>query len=552
MTNKEIANTFQFLANIMELHNENPFKIRSYSSAYITLRKYPTPLSELSLEELSSIKGIGKAISEKTIELLQTGQMAALNKYLDMTPIGVQEMLKIKGFGPKKIKVIWKEMGVESVGELLYACNENRLVELKGFGAKTQEDLRQKLEYFQKSSGKFRYADLEQEAALIEKFIEEKLPNAKVGLAGAMRRRCNVVDKLEFVIGADAAPDDLFNDEKLILQKQENNSYVAKTDQEVLVWLHHCQLGEFGSKLFRHSASKEFMDAFISVNPGIDFKGIAEESAVFEKAGIPFIEPELREQDWALNLAKKNELPKLIEIEDIKGVVHSHSTYSDGINTLREMAEYSKNAGYEYLVISDHSKAAFYANGLKEDRLETQWTEIDQLNEVLKPFKIFKSIECDILNDGSLDYSDETQSNFDLVIASVHTNLKMDEEKANARLIAAIENPYTRILGHPTSRLLLSRLGYPLDHQKIIDACAENKVAIELNANPYRLDIDWTWIPYALEKGVLISINPDAHSVAGINDIRFGVFSARKGGLPAKNCLTCFSLPEFEQWVNSK
>ncbi len=552
MTNKEIANAFQFLAKIMELHGENPFKIRSYSNAYLTFRKYPDPLSELALEELAGIKGIGKAISEKTKELLETGQIATLNKYLDMTPPGVQEMLKIKGFGPKKVKVIWKDLGVDTVGELLYACNENRLVELKGFGQKTQEDLRQKLEYFQKSKGKYRFADLEQEANAILDFIKMKLPEAKTSLAGAIRRRCNIVENIEVVVGAGGGMEALFQSEKLTLTKQDGNIFHARTEGETNVIIYQCQPAEFGSKLFRYSASEEFMNAFINHSKGVDFKGISDENGIFEKAALPYLEPELREQKWAMELAKNGNVPTLLEVSDVNGVVHSHSTYSDGLNTLREMAVYAQKAGYQYLAISDHSKAAFYANGLKEDRLEQQWTEVDQLNAELAPFKIFKSIECDILANGNLDYDDETLSKFDFVIASVHSNLKMDEEKATNRTLKAIENPHTRILGHPTGRLLLSRLGYPLDHPKIIDACAANGVAIELNANPYRLDLDWSWIPYALEKGVLISVNPDAHSTAGINDIRYGVFSARKGGLPKEKCLTCFDLEKFEKWVENK
>lgn len=549
MTNKEIANTFQFLGNIMELHDENPFKIRSYSSAYITLRKFPTPLADLSLEELAAIKGIGKAISEKTRELVETGSMQALQKYLDKTPPGIQDMLRVKGFGPKKIKAVWKELGVETIGELLYACNENRLVELKGFGQKTQEDLRQKLEYFQKSAGKYRYADVDQEANAVIDFIKKTLPEALVSSAGALRRKSNIVEKIEVVVGCDEGIESLFDQEYLVLLKQSDHTFLAKTEHETSVVIYQCQKGEFGSKLFRYSAGEAFLQAFLKKTEGTDFKGFSDESQIFTKANLSFIEPELREQEWALDLASNNALPSLVEVDDIKGVVHAHSTYSDGLNTLREMAEHSKKLGYQYLAISDHSKAAFYANGLKEDRLEEQWAEIDLLNQELAPFKIFKSIECDILADGRLDYDDAILSRFDLVIASVHSNLKMDEEKATTRILQAIENPHTRILGHPTGRLLLSRLGYPLDHQKIIDACAEHNVAIELNANPYRLDLDWTWIPYALEKGVLISINPDAHSTGGINDIRFGVFSARKGGLAADKCLTCFDLEQFDNWV---
>lgn len=229
-------------------------------------------------------------------------------------------------------------------------------------------------------------------------------------------------------------------------------------------------------------------------------------------------------------------MPILIEETDIKGVIHSHTTYSDGLHTLREMAEYSKSLGFEYIVITDHSKSAFYANGLKPERVLAQMEEIDALNAELAPFKIYKGIESDILGDGSLDYEEDILKQFDVIIASVHSNLKMDKEKATTRLINAIKNPYTTILGHPTGRLLLSREGYPIDHMAIIDACAEHQVAIELNANPYRLDLDYEWIPYAMEKGVKISINPDAHSKEGIHDIRYGVLAARKGGLTKEMC----------------
>lgn len=549
MTNKEIARTFQYLGNIMELHGENPYKIRSYQNAYIQLRKQPKPLEEMELAEIETLKGIGKAISTKIRELVDTGSMEALRKYEEMTPDGIREMLQIKGFGPKKIKVIWKEMEVETIGELLYACNENRLVELKGFGQKTQEDLRQKLEYFQKSKHKFHYAALEKEANDLIEALREKLSEAKIELTGAMRRRCNIVEGIEILIGADTDINSIFEGGILTKTTEEGNFILAKSQNEYPVKIYHCPSSDFGSKQFRYTAAQPFLDAFIKANDGVDFKNFEQEEAIFEKAGIPVILPELRESDWALDLAKQNKLPQLVEASDIKGIIHNHTTYSDGLNTLREMAEYTKSLGYEYLVISDHSKAAFYANGLKEDRLVQQWAEIDELNKELAPFKIFKSIESDILSDGSLDYEEDTLKQFDLIIASVHSNLRMDEQKATQRLLKAIENPYTTILGHPTGRLLLSREGYPIDHKTIIDACAEHHVSIELNANPYRLDLDWTWIPYAIEKGILISINPDAHSTGGIHDVHFGVLSARKGGLTKAACLNAKNLQEFEQYL---
>ncbi len=248
-------------------------------------------------------------------------------------------------------------------------------------------------------------------------------------------------------------------------------------------------------------------------------------------------------------MAEQNKLPQIIETADIKGIIHSHSNWSDGSFSIEQMATAAIAKGFEYLVISDHSKSAFYANGLYEERIKAQHQQIEELNSKLAPFRIFKSIESDILNDGSLDYDDDILSTFDLVIASIHSNLKMSEEKAMMRLMNAIENPYTAILGHMTGRLLLSRKGYPVDHKAIIDACVANDVVIELNAHPRRLDMDWSWIPYAIEKGALISIDPDAHSIEGYDDIRYGVIAAQKGLLTAAQNLSSFSLQQFERFL---
>jgi DNA polymerase (family 10) len=273
------------------------------------------------------------------------------------------------------------------------------------------------------------------------------------------------------------------------------------------------------------------------------------EEDIFKAANIPFIPAYLREDASIIDTATNKGLPSIIMPSDIKGIIHSHSKWSDGSNTILDMATAAKAKGLEYLVISDHSKSAFYASGLQEDRIIAQHKEIDQINKQLAPFKIFKSIESDILNDGSLDYAPGMLQSFDLIIASVHSNLKMQEEKAMQRLITAIENPYTNILGHMTGRLLLSRKGYPVNHQKIIDACAANSVVIELNAHPRRLDIDWRMIGKALDKGVLISINPDAHAIEGFNDCRYGVLVAQKAGVTKDNNLSSYTLDAFEKWV---
>ncbi|MCB0663457.1 MAG: DNA polymerase/3'-5' exonuclease PolX [Saprospiraceae bacterium] len=552
MSNKEIANAFKELGNLMELHQENPFKIRSYNNAYITLRKLGEPLADMPMEDIKQIKGVGAAIADKIGQLLETGTMSTLEKYREQTPEGVREMLGIKGFGPKKVWVVWKDLGVETVGELLYACNENRLIELKGFGKKTQDDLKAKLEYHLKSRDKFHYASLEQEALELVNALRAKFEGARIELVGEMRRRCNVVKQIEVLIGTKVDASKLFEEGFLTEKEAFENGWSATSAKETPVQIYTCEAGDFGSKEFRYSATGEFMDAWVKAFPGKDFKNLQEEHQVFETAGIPYLEPELREEDYFLEMAIKGKVPDLVEEENILGVVHNHTTYSDGLHSLEEMAKYVQSNGFQYFVVTDHSKSAFYANGLKEDRLHQQWAEIDALNQKMKDFTIFKGIESDILNDGSLDYDDSILAQFDCIIASVHSNLNMDEEKATQRILKAVENPYTHILGHPTGRLLLSRKGYPLDHKKIIDACAANGVAIELNAHPWRLDLDWTWIPYAMEKGVPISIDPDAHSKEGIHDIHFGVLSARKGGLTNEACLNTRSAEDFGKFLKSK
>ncbi|RYF89097.1 MAG: PHP domain-containing protein, partial [Chitinophagaceae bacterium] len=269
--------------------------------------------------------------------------------------------------------------------------------------------------------------------------------------------------------------------------------------------------------------------------------------------GLQFVAPELREGLGEITLAANHKLETLITFADIKGALHNHSTWSDGVHSIQEMAIYCRDhLKLEYLGMSDHSKTAFYARGLTEQQIFGQHAEIDRLNSELAPFRIFKGIESDILYDGSLDYGNDVLRTFDFIVASIHSNLKMSEEKATERLIRAIENPYTTILGHPTGRLLLSRTGYAIDHKKVIDACAANGVVIEINANPLRLDLDWRWHRYAVEQGVMLSINPDAHRNEGFHDMEFGVLVARKGGLTPGNCLNCKTLEELELFLSSK
>lgn len=534
MSNKEIAYAFDELANLMELHGEDEFRIRSYRNAYLTLRKLDVSLSELSEEELKNIKGVGNAIAGKIRELVEGGKMANLEKYRAKTPAGVQEMLEINGFGPKKVRQVWQEMGIETVGELWYACNENRLVEYKGFGLKTQEDLLKKLDFFQKSRGKLHLDLADEIAETVCTHLTEKLPGAFIAPVGELRRRCPVINAIEILTGFNGDIHAVFDSEKLTLESENSKRFQARLDGETPVLIHQCLAEEFGSKLFRLTGSEAFVEGFASQNSGLEFRGLRLEAEVFEKAKIAYVVPELRESYPPALLPGNSEL---IEQQHLTGVLHVHTTWSDGLHSLRQMCERARELGYTYIGITDHSQSAFYANGLKPDRLEQQWDEIDALNAEMAPFKILKGIESDILNDGSLDYPDALLDRFDFIIASVHSNLKMTIEKATERVVRAIQHPKTTILGHPTGRLLLSREGYPLDWDAVFDACKKHGVAIELNAHPYRLDIDYTLIPRATALGIPISINPDAHSLAGLEVVRFGVAVARKGALTTDFCL---------------
>ena len=543
MTNRDIARTFRDLAEIMELYEENPFKIKSYQNAYISLRKIEQPLAGLDAAELSAIPGVGKAISEKIVELVSTGKLALLEQYREKTPVGIQELLTVPGLGPKKLRVLWTELGVESIGELQYAINENRLLELKGFGKKTQADLAEKLIFFQKSRHQFLFAVLEPEALRLDEAFRQLLPEEiPVSFTGAFRRRHPIQEEISWLIGDRAALPLLAASALFTVLEQQEDKIKGVSPEGYPLTIFFTEAGSFGSKLFKYTGSDEFLKAFVARNPGLDFRGLQHEDDVFTLAGLPFLLPELRENAASLTIPYPD---SLIVEANIRGVIHCHTTDSDGLHSLSEMAEYARSLGYEYIGITDHSRSAFYANGLSEERVRAQWAAIDALNDKYNDFKILKGIECDILSDGRLDYSDELLAGFDFVIASIHANLRMDIDKATRRLIGAIENPYTSILGHPTGRILLSRQGYPVDFVKIIDACAANGVAIELNANPYRLDIDWSWIPYACEKGVAISINPDAHSREGIRDIRYGVMAARKGGLSPADCLNTRPWEDF-------
>jgi DNA polymerase (family 10) len=552
MDNYQIADMFSLLSKLMDIHGENSFKAKSYSNAAFQIEKLDAALANMHAAHIASVRGIGDAIAQKIQEILSTGKMRVLDELIVRTPEGVIQMLNIKGIGPKKIHTIWKEMGIESVGELLYACNENRLTLYKGFGEKTQQQVKAAIEFLMAQQGWFLF----QQGEVYHEVFKATLESAGLiySVVGEFAMQSDIVDSLTYLIVASSEHLAQFatNLPGLAIEHTEPGNIVLRAEQGPRIILQAITEQLLSNHFFETCCSAEFAQyfkkQFYNLDPG-QYSATNYNQALFEAAGITFLPPFLRWYTTALELAISQKLPTIITTNDIKGIIHTHSKWSDGSNTIAEMASEAKEKGFEYLVISDHSKTASYASGLSIERVMQQHAEIDALNKQMAPFRIFKSIESDILTDGSLDYEDGILQHFDLVIASVHAVLNMTEEKAMARLLKAIENPYTTILGHMTGRLLLSRNGYPVNHKKIIDACAANFVAIELNAHPRRLDMDWKWIPYALERGVCISINPDAHSTEGYNDIRYGVLAAQKGLLTAAQNLSSFSLSQFESYL---
>lgn len=552
LDNSYFADQFDMLAKLMDIHGENSFKTKTYSVAAFNIEKMPQPLATVSPEELFAIKGIGESVGKKILEMReQDGRLAVLEDIVAKTPTGIIQMLQIKGIGPRKIATIWKEMGVETIGELLYACNENRLMLYKGFGEKTQKSVKESIEFFMRSQGSHLYADTEAYTNAIQKTLSEQFSEALFAVTGAYRRQQEIIDQVAWVTTLDLTVLQSFFEANNFTTIENSGAILSvKGAENILLKFYGSDKDHFYKVLFTTSCSEEFATAWQAL-PGwnTDATYVSEES-IFASVNLPYIAPALRETGKILT---STSIPQqLIQPEDIRAIIHSHSDWSDGSNTIEEMAKAAIEKGYEYLVISDHSKSAFYAKGLSEERIREQHLYVDDLNKKFAPFKIFKSIECDILHDGALDYSDNVLSTFDLVIASVHSNLKMTEEKAMMRVMRAIQNPFTTILGHMTGRLLLSRPGYPLDHKLIIDTCAAHGVVIELNAHPRRLDIDWRWIDYALEKNVLLSIDPDAHSIAGYDDCRYGVLAAQKGGLTADRNLSSFPLPAFESYLATR
>lgn len=551
MDNDQIVDALELLVKLWDLHGVNEFKSKNLAFAARGLDKFPGLISSLSEEQLLAIPGVGKVVVKIVLEIASTGTCTDLEQIIEQTPAGLLTLLKIKGLGPKKVRTIWQELQITEIDDLLAACEDGRLANLKGFGGAVVESVTLNIRFIKSNSSKLRI----NKAQDLAEEIAETLGSffSQVSIAGELRRHSEVINSLVFLVETD----DLFGASGL-LQSVEGLEEDLK-ESSPFTWrgfakghlipieIHFASNSEFVTKLYALSAAPDHL-AQVQFYERFDGKELKDESEIYTALQLPFIVPEMREGLQEFDWYAKHGDKALIQYADLQGCLHNHSTYSDGKNTLSEMAEACRALGLRYFGIADHSKYAAYAGGLKEEDLIRQHEEIDQLNAQWSDFQILKGIEADILPDGNLDYDATVLASFDYVVASVHAGLTMDLEKAMPRVIKAIENPYTSILGHPTGRLLLARPGFPLQMSKILDACKANGVSIELNASPYRLDLDWRYIYEAMDKGLFVSINPDAHAIAGIQDMQWGVKVGRKGGLLKELTLNALPLDDINNF----
>ena len=544
MENDELVDSLELLVKLWDVHGVNEFKAKNLSFAIRGLDKFPGLINQLTTDELLLIPGVGKVIVQLIYQLAQTGTCQELEEIVEKTPAGILDLLKIKGLGAKKVRAIWQELNVSNFEDLNTACQNGQIEKLKGFGSAIQSSIQSQIIYIQENRKKLR---LDKAIFLSDRILAMlQVTFDKIAISGELRRNCEVITSLVFVIETD----NIFGSQSEISELkgfaedlQASSPFTWRgffEDHLIPIEIHLVDESEFVSALFQHSAHENHLESIDFYNQ-FQGKTLLTEESIYQASNKPYILPEMREGLQEFEWAGQHKNTDLIEEQDLQGCLHNHSVYSDGKNTLQEMAEACRSLGLHYFGIADHSQYAAYAGGLKEEDVYRQHEEIDRLNLLWSDFTILKGIEADILPDGSLDYNDHILSQFDYVVASVHANLTMDLDKAMDRLIRAIENPYTSILGHPTGRLLLSRPGYPLNTHKILDACLANGVSIELNASPYRLDLDWRHIYAAMDKGVFVSINPDAHKIEGLKDMTYGVKVGRKGGL--LKALTLNALP---------
>ena len=555
MTNKALARILRLTGELMELAGENEFRARAYSSAGRAVETAEENVAELAARgEAASVPGIGNTIGAEIQGFVKSGRLEAMDRALAALPAGLPDLLNVKGMGVKKVRAVWQELGVTSLDGLEDAAKSGALASLPGFGKKTAANVLEELDRVRLSVGKLRYADALDLAIPLVTGLRNAEGVEQVDVAGAVRRQMEVVDRIELVVAgaADAIRSGLVAQGIRPEEASDQQAFaIGRHPDGALIVIHHAPAGAYGRTLWAATGDEAHVEAFVDRfgPPG----ATDEEDVIYTAAGLSPIPPPLREGDAWLDAAASNEVPTLIEVSDMRGVLHNHSTWSDGAHSIRDMAEAARSRGLEYFALCDHSRSLAIANGLSIDRLRSQMDEVRMLNESYAAegvaFRILTGTECDILGDGQMDFPDEILAELDFVVASIHSRFNMTEDQATDRLLNAVRNPYVDVMGHLTGRMLLRRPGYPVHLPTIIDACAQTGTALEVNANPYRLDIDWRHVRPALDAGVWIAINPDAHSTAELDLVRWGVAVAQKGGLTADRCLNAMGLDELRGWL---
>jgi DNA polymerase (family 10) len=574
MTREEMAEVLEEIALLLELKDENPFKIRAYRQGAETVRNFDGEIVELAQRnELEGIKGLGEALRDKLHELATTGSLKFHQDLRAEFPPGLFELFELQGLGPKKVKALHDALGISSVERLKEACEHGKVAALPGFGEKTQAKILEAIAQHEQFADRFLIGSVSPLVAEMLDTLRTHPEISRVTVAGSFRRAKETVHDLDFLV-ATREPKLVCEDFTTLPQVA---SVIACGETKASVRLKNgiqCDLRavsnvQFSYALLYFTGSKEHNVALRSLalkkglslneygfaatgNPDVEIPAdLHEENDIYQFLGMQYIEPELRENRGEIEAAAARELPRLVQLENLRGTFHSHTTASDGIHTLEQMADEAMELGLQYLGISDHSKSTVVANGLDEERLTRQIAEIRALNATFSHFRLFAGSEVDILKDGSLDFDDEMLSQLDFSVASVHAQFNLPEDEMTRRICRAMENEHVTMLGHLTGRMLLKRDGYAVNHAIIIDCAAETRTIIELNCNPRRLDMDWRWWKRARDKGVLCSINPDAHSTEGLHHLGLGVRVARKGWLRKEDILNTRSVEEVEAFLKT-
>ncbi|MBD3400749.1 MAG: histidinol-phosphatase [Candidatus Coatesbacteria bacterium] len=561
MDNREIAKTIDQLGTASELLGENPFKARAYHRAARTLKSLEEPVAELvEQDRLGELEGFGSAIVAKVENLLETGELPQLTERLEKLPAGLFEILEIKGLGVKRVRTLWDKLNITNLGELEYACHENRLLELEGFGEKMQHKVLAGIELLKEYRERRLYPEADEAAAELLPVIEAA-GTRRVAVTGSLRRHAETVGDIDLLAvvdegGAEAvetAVSELDETDEVFTADAEHLEFEYRGIDVELRWTTPQRWGVALALTTGNAGHREGLYR-LAAERGLDLDELSDvdEEVLYAALELQWIPPELRENTGELEAAASGELPELITTDDIAGVLHVHTTASDGAQTLEELRLTGEELGYAYIGVSDHSQAAFYADGLSAEAVLEQLESIRRLNDQDSSCRLLAGIESDIRADGALDYPDEVLAKLDFVIASVHSNLSMDKQTATERILAALDNPYCDILGHPTGRLLLAREGYELEWDRVFERLLERRVALELNASPMRFDADWRILRRARELGIPICINPDAHNRGMFDYLPQGVGIARKGWLRPGDVLNTRPADELLEWVRSR